>query len=159
MSYVVLRNVPKAALHFKAHATAFFALTAAAFPASAGREVTVLEGLDIDTFLSPIRDTSSVGNDVIQRLTNLVKIEQLWNSVMTCGLVVQDDVEQRTVDLQSAVVLDESQFSEAVHEETDARASSPHHFGERDAVRDGSNHLRSVFDWLSGESHCSDDGR
>ena len=59
----------------------------------------------------------------------------------------------------SAVVLDESQFSEAVHEETDARASSPDHFRERDAGGDGSNHLRSVFDWLSGESHCSDDGR
>lgn len=44
---------------------------------------------------------------------------------------MQDDVEQRAVYLQTAVVLDESQFPEAVHEEADAGAGSPHHFGER----------------------------
>ena len=34
-------------------------------------------------------------------------------------LVVQNYVEQRAADLQPAVVVDKSQFSEPVHEETD----------------------------------------
>jgi hypothetical protein len=38
------------------------------------------------------------------------------------GLLVQHDVQKRSVDLQATVVFDESQFSELVHEEIDARA-------------------------------------
>jgi hypothetical protein len=36
-------------------------------------------------------------------------------------LVVENDIEQRAVDLQPAVVVDETQFPEPVHEEADAR--------------------------------------
>jgi hypothetical protein len=34
-------------------------------------------------------------------------------------LVVQDDIEQRAVDLQPTIVVNKSQFPEAVHEEAD----------------------------------------
>ena len=37
-------------------------------------------------------------------------------------LVVQDDIEQRAVDLQPAVVVNEAQFSEPVHEKAHPRA-------------------------------------
>jgi hypothetical protein len=43
-------------------------------------------------------------------------------------LVVQDDIQQRTVDLQLAVVLDEAQFPESVHEKADSRGSCADHF-------------------------------
>ena len=44
------------------------------------------------------------------------------------ALVVQDDIQQRTVDLQLAVVLDEAQFPESVHEKADSRTSRADHF-------------------------------
>jgi hypothetical protein len=43
-------------------------------------------------------------------------------------LVVQDDIQQRTVDLQLAVVLDEAQLPESVHEKADSRTSRADHF-------------------------------
>src|SRR4029077_4164909 len=43
-------------------------------------------------------------------------------------LVVQNYVEKGAVDLQSAVVVNKSQFSEAVHEEAYSRAGSADHF-------------------------------
>jgi len=41
---------------------------------------------------------------------------------------VQNYVEQRGVDLQTAVVVNKSQFSESVHEEADPRAGGADHF-------------------------------
>jgi len=38
------------------------------------------------------------------------------------GVVVQDDGQQGTMDLQMAVVVDEAQLSELVHEKTNPRA-------------------------------------
>ena len=37
-----------------------------------------------------------------------------------CQLVVQDDVQEGTVNLYAAVVFNEPHFSKAIHEETDA---------------------------------------
>src|ERR1700691_442909 len=44
--------------------------------------------------------------------------------------VVQYDAEQRLIYLEPAVVLNESQFLEFVHEEIDARARGANHFGQ-----------------------------
>lgn len=54
--------------------------------------------------------------------------------------IVQNHVEQRTMHFHGAVVLDESQLSEPVHEEVDARAGGTHHFRQgflRDVGDDG----------------------
>src|SRR5689334_23088002 len=49
---------------------------------------------------------------------------------MRGDLVAQDDREQRAVDLQSTVVVDEAQLPEPVHEVTDAGPRGAHHRGE-----------------------------
>ena len=45
------------------------------------------------------------------------------------NLIVENDVEKRTVNLQfiASVIINESQFSELVHEEANTRASSAYH--------------------------------
>jgi len=43
-------------------------------------------------------------------------------------LVVENDVQKRAVDLQPAVVVNESHFPEPVHEEADPRAGGADHF-------------------------------
>src|SRR3989442_3194943 len=45
--------------------------------------------------------------------------------------IAEDDVEQRAVDLQPAVILDEAQLPELVHEEADARAGRADHLRQR----------------------------
>jgi hypothetical protein len=61
----------------------------------------------------------------ISALGNQGTASQAWR------LVVQDYVQQRTVNLHAAVVFNEPQIAEAVHEETDPRAGRPNHFRER----------------------------
>src|SRR6266536_1887954 len=46
-------------------------------------------------------------------------------------LVVQNDIQQRAVDLQSAIVIDEAQFTEFIHERTHPRSRRADHFRER----------------------------
>ena len=46
-------------------------------------------------------------------------------------LIVQDYTEERTVDLQAAVVLNETKFPELVHKEIDPRSRGAHHFSQR----------------------------
>jgi hypothetical protein len=52
-------------------------------------------------------------------------------SAPEAGVIVTDDVQQGIVDLQLAVVLNESELSELVHKMAHARPRRPDHFGER----------------------------
>src|SRR2546427_2145912 len=47
------------------------------------------------------------------------------------GLVVDDDGQQRGIDLEAAVVFDEAERLELFHEEVHAGPRRPDHFGER----------------------------
>ena len=44
---------------------------------------------------------------------------------------MEDDREEGTVDVHSAVVVNEAQFAELIHEETDAGPRSADHLGQR----------------------------
>ena len=44
--------------------------------------------------------------------------------------VVQNYIEQRAVDLQATIVLNETHFSESVHEKTNSRTSRAYHLGQ-----------------------------
>ena len=48
--------------------------------------------------------------------------------------LLQDRIQQRTVDLYVAVVTDEAQFPEFVHEGTDARSRRADHFRQRTLI-------------------------
>ena len=60
-------------------------------------------------------------------------------------LIVQNYIEQRAVDLQPAVVVNESQFPEPVHEEADPRAGGADHFRQRLLTDLGNYGLRFAF--------------
>jgi hypothetical protein len=45
--------------------------------------------------------------------------------------VVQHDTQERSVDLKTAVILDEAQFPELVHEKIDSRARCADHLRQR----------------------------
>ena len=48
----------------------------------------------------------------------------VWREV---SLVVQDNTEEGRIYVEAAVVLDEAQFSEFIHEKIDARSRCPDH--------------------------------
>src|SRR5580692_10685615 len=52
------------------------------------------------------------------------------NSALDARLVVEDQVQQRGVDLDAAIVLDQAELAELVHEEADARARRADHLGQ-----------------------------
>ena len=58
---------------------------------------------------------------------------------------MQNYIEQRAVDLQSAVVVDETQFSEPVHEIADSRTSGADHLCQRFLANPGNHRLRNAF--------------
>ena len=60
-------------------------------------------------------------------------------------LVVENDIQQRTVHLETAVVVDEAQFPEAVHEETDPRAGRADHLGQSFLTDLGDHGFRNAF--------------
>src|SRR5882762_7236997 len=49
----------------------------------------------------------------------------------TGKLVVQNDVEEGTVNMQAVVVVNEAELPEFIHKETDSRPRCADHFGER----------------------------
>src|ERR1700730_14917505 len=52
-------------------------------------------------------------------------------SLVDCGLLVQNDVQQGTVDFNFAVVINKTQFPKSVHEKAHARSRRADHFGQR----------------------------
>jgi hypothetical protein len=51
--------------------------------------------------------------------------------VQSCRLLVQDNTQERSIDLKPAVVLDESELSEFVHEKIDPGTGCADHFRQR----------------------------
>ena len=64
---------------------------------------------------------------------------------------MQDDIQQRGVDLQPAVVVNEPQFSEPVHEGADPRAGCADHFRQHFLTDLGNYALRFAFLAKMGE--------
>ena len=64
---------------------------------------------------------------------------------------MQHDAQERSVDLKAAVVLDEAQFPELVHEEIDARARCANHLGQRFLRHLGENSVRLVLFAVTGK--------
>src|ERR1035437_4233190 len=66
-------------------------------------------------------------------------------SLQRAGLVVQNYIEQRAMDLQTAVVVNESQFPEPVHEEAHPRAGRADHLGQSFLTDLGDNGFRNAL--------------
>src|ERR1700733_11488801 len=66
--------------------------------------------------------------------------------VLNLKLIVENDIQKGTVDLQPvSVVVDKSQFAEAIHEKIHSRAGCAHHLGERGLTYFGKDNLRHPF--------------
>ena len=65
--------------------------------------------------------------------------------VPICGWSVQNDVQQRTVDLDTSVVPNEAEFSKFVHEETHACPCPSDHFRQRLLANFRDHRLRCLF--------------
>src|ERR1700686_4522002 len=71
------------------------------------------------------------GDAAIEQETARVGLAPNWWRRRVAGLgtlVVQDDVQQRAVDLQAAVVVNKPQFPEPVHKEANPRTGCSDHF-------------------------------
>ena len=62
-----------------------------------------------------------------------------------CRLLVQDNTQEGSVDMKPAIVLNEAQFLEFVHEEIDPAARCPDHFRQRLLRYFGKHFLRLVL--------------
>jgi len=69
-------------------------------------------------------------------------------------LVVQHYVEQRAVDLQTAVVVNETQFPKPVHEKADSRTSRAYHLGQG-LLTDFGNSILPLRQRVSEVSHSA----
>jgi hypothetical protein len=56
-----------------------------------------------------------------------VEVIQIKKVEPRCSLVVENNVEQRTVDFKLTVVANEAQLPKSIHEEANPRASCAHH--------------------------------
>src|SRR5438477_8069857 len=65
------------------------------------------------------------------RAARKVSVSEATISVFDLGLFVQDQVQQRAMNLYLAVVIDESQLAEFVHEEAHARPRGADHLRQR----------------------------
>src|SRR5690349_11170854 len=82
-----------------------------------------------------VRRSSSAGTNRVSSLWNASSVSPAgylvsWGRCSAKQLIVENYIEQRAVDLQTAVVVDESQFPEPVHEEANPRAGGPNHLGQ-----------------------------
>src|SRR5271167_1438480 len=82
--------------------------------------------------------------------------EEWMEASRKCGgillkLIVEDDAEERGIDLQAAIVFDEAELAEFVHEEIDAGARGADHFRERFLGDFGQDSLRFVFGAVAGQ--------
>jgi len=69
---------------------------------------------------------------------------------------VENDVQQRAVNAQLAVVLDETHFAESIHKEADARARCPNHFRQRLLAHFGNHRLwGAIFAELCQQQQCA----
>src|ERR1700722_5107119 len=86
----------------------------------------------------PARILCSTGNSPVQFLLRSLPIDFVWQTreyrgagygFLATELVVKNDVEKRTVNLQiiTAVIINEPQFSKPIHEKAHPRASRSHH--------------------------------
>ena len=66
-------------------------------------------------------------------------------------LVVEDDIEEGTVHVQPTVVIDEAQFMELIHEETDTGARGADHLGEHFLTDLWNDRLRLTFFPILGQ--------
>jgi hypothetical protein len=68
---------------------------------------------------------------------------------------VQDNIQERSIDLKSAVVLDESELSEFVHEEVDPWARCADHLRQRFLRHCGEHSVGLVFLTVTGKQQKS----
>jgi hypothetical protein len=69
----------------------------------------------------------------------------------SCPLLVQDNTQERSIDLKAAVVLDESQLPEFVHEEVNPWACCADHLRQRFLRHFGEHSVRLVFLAVAGQ--------
>jgi len=67
------------------------------------------------------------------------------------SLLVQHHTQERSIDLQPAVVFDETELPELVHEKIDPRTRRTHHLRQRFLRHLGENSVRLVFSAVAGK--------
>src|SRR5580704_3485508 len=71
-------------------------------------------------------------------------------------LIVQDDVDERTVNFEGAVVFDKAKAPELVHEKADSRTGRADHLRQHFLIDPGNYLLRlSVFSEIGQQEECS----